>query len=382
MIAIGLMSGTSLDGIDAARVRIEPRGRGYSVELQHFETHPFEPHVAALLHEALPPHQGTIAQAARLHRELGNAFADAALSAAQGAHVNYAASHGQTVWHDGGAHVTLQLADPFAIRDALHATVCFDFRSADCAAGGHGAPLVPYADALLLGSDDEDRVAVNIGGIANLTVLPRGCDAANVLAFDSGPGNMLIDAFVRERTGGAQRYDVNGDLASRGAANDAALQALRQDPYFGQPAPKTTGREHFGAQFLRAHDSYLRPLGLEDGAATLAALTAATLAAAIRDAAPAGARVLLSGGGRHNKAIVRGLRERLAEYCVEDSGMYGLDGDAKEAIAFAVLGYETLRGRAANVPRATGATRPALLGAIAPFELNALLRAMEAEWRA
>jgi anhydro-N-acetylmuramic acid kinase len=382
MIAVGLMSGTSLDGIDAALVRIRPAGTTYRIDLLNFVTVPFEDNLASRLRKLLPPNTGSVEEVAQLHHALGEAFGEAALLAAADTPLDYVASHGQTVWHDGDAHVTLQIADPFVIREKINATVCYDFRSADCAAGGHGAPLVPYADALLLGSADEDRVAINIGGIANLTVIPRGCTSSEVIAFDSGPGNMLIDAFVRERSKGALAYDRGGELALHGRVDPEALGRMRSDQYFAQPPPKTTGRERFGAQFLREHAAYLDRLSDEDGAATLAALTAATLADAVRSLSSEGARVLLSGGGAHNEAIVAGLRERLAGFRVERSDAMNLHADAKEAVAFALLGYETLRERGANVPRVTGASRSVVLGAIAPYELDAVLRKVQAECRA
>lgn len=381
MIAIGLMSGTSLDGVDAVLVRIRPRKRSYAIDLLNFVTCPFEERLLQRLRSALPPNTGSVAEAAELHHDLGVAFAQAAGLAYADTPIDYIASHGQTVWHAGERHVTLQLGDPFIVREAMQATVCYDFRSADCAAGGHGAPLVPYVDALLLGSEDEDRVAVNIGGIANLTVLPRGADPYAVVAFDSGPGNMLIDAFVRERTRGDMTFDRDGALASAGSVCVAALESMLADAYFALPPPKSTGRERFGAQFLQAHAKHLDGLRLEDGAATLTALTAQTLASAITSAAPDGARVLVSGGGARNRAIMAQLQERLPALRVERSEAMNVHSDAKEAIAFALLGYETLRGRAANVPRATGARRPVPLGSIAPFDLHSLLAKVEAECR-
>lgn len=382
MIAVGLMSGTSLDGIDAALVRIRPSGASYRVDLLNFLTAPFEPELLRAVRELLPPNSGTVEKAAHVHNALGKAFAQAAEDVAGEMPVDFVASHGQTVWHDGPAHVTLQLGDAFVIRERMRATVCYDFRSADCAAGGHGAPLVPYVDALLLSAAEEDRVAVNVGGIANLTVIARGADPAQVVAFDSGPGNMLIDAFVNARTNGARAYDRNGELALGGSIHAGVLQRLLSDPYFALPAPKTTGRERFGAQYLQAHAADLEPLSIEDGAATLTALTCESLAQAIRSTAAAGARVLVSGGGARNEAILQGLRERLPGFVVERSDAMNLNTDAKEAIAFAILGYETLRERAANVPRVTGASHPAVLGAIAPYALPVLLGKVQAECRA
>lgn len=375
------MSGTSLDGVDAALVRIRPSGASYSIELLNFLTRHFEAPLLQRLRAALPPNSGSTEAVAQLHHDLGEAFAQAALAVAGDTPIDYIASHGQTMWHDGDTHVTLQIADPFLIRERTSATVCYDFRSADCAANGHGAPLVPYVDALLLGSPEEDRVAINIGGIGNLTALPRGVAPQDVIAFDSGPGNMLIDAFVRERTNGAMSYDRGGELALRGHVNDELLRKMLTDPYFALRPPKTTGRERFGAQFLQAQAPALETLSTEDGAATLAALTAASLANAVRDVSPIGARVLVSGGGAHNEAILRGLQERLGEFRVEPSDLMNLSGDAKEAMAFALLGYETLRERPANVPRVTGAAHPAVLGAIAPFRLTRLLQKVEMECR-
>ncbi len=382
MIAIGLMSGTSLDGIDAALVRLRPHGSSYRIDLLNYVTVPFEDEVLDTLRAILPPNDGTLAQAAHVHNALGHAFAHAALQAAGDTPIDYVACHGQTVWHDGDAHVTLQLADAFVIRERMRATVCYDFRSADCAAGGHGAPLVPYFDALMLGSETEDRVAINLGGIANLTSIPRGAKPADVIAFDSGPANMLIDAFVRARTGGRMSFDEGGALALRGRVDETALSVMLADPYFALPPPKTTGRERFGEQFLHRHETAFAPLSIEDGAATLAALTAVTLADAVRLVAPDGSRVLVSGGGARNAAIVLRLQERLRGFTVERSDTMNVSADAKEAVAFAVLGYETLRERPANVPRVTGATHPAVLGAIAPYGLSALLAKVRAECRA
>ena len=376
------MSGTSLDGVDAALVRLRPLGTSYRIDLLNFLTMPFEGDLLDRLHAVLPPNQGTLAQTAHLHNSLGFAFAHAAVEAAGDTPIDYVASHGQTVWHDGDAHVTMQLGDAFIIRERTRVSVCYDFRSADCAAGGQGAPLVPYVDALLLGSETEDRVAINIGGIANLTSIPRGTAPRDVVAFDSGPGNMLIDAFVRNRSRGTLSYDGDGALGLRGHVHEAALNVLLQDPYFALMPPKTTGRERFGAQFLRAHQAVLAPLSIEDGAATLAALTAVSLGDAVRTVAPVGARVLVSGGGAHNAAILTGLQKRLEGFTVERSDSMRLGADAKEAIAFAVLGYETLRERSANVPRVTGASHPAVLGAIAPRDLLGLLAKVEAECHA
>ncbi|HTV92409.1 MAG TPA: anhydro-N-acetylmuramic acid kinase [Verrucomicrobiae bacterium] len=381
MNAVGLMSGTSLDGIDAALVRIVPRNGGYAIDLLNFVTVPFEDDLDRRLRAALPPHDATASAIADLHRGLGAAFARAARSACGALAVDYVASHGQTIFHDGAAHRTMQIGDPFVIREALRATVCYDFRSADCVVGGSGAPLVPYADAILLADPGEDRVALNIGGIANLTALPHGCSPHDIIAFDCGPGMMLIDAFVQMRSGGKTRFDADGALAETGVADETALTLMLRDPYFEQSPPKSTGRERFGAQFLLAHRHVLDRLTLEDGCATLTELTARTIAGAVSAVGMTAARVLCSGGGAQNRTLMRRISAHLPQARVERSDAAGLNADAKEAIAFAMLGYETLRERAANVPRATGASHAVPLGAIAPFALHRLMTEVENECR-
>ena len=383
MIAAGVMSGTSLDGIDAACVEIEPDGNAYRIRVLDFATTAWDASLRARVLDALPPNPGNIAELARLHAEAGRAFVLAARAIAGGRRLDYVASHGQTIFHDGDAGVTLQIGDAFAIREAALATVCYDFRSADCAAGGHGAPLVPYFDQLALRDVSEDRVALNIGGIANVTLLPRGgARDPGVVAFDTGPGNMLLDAFVAARSGGAERMDENGALAASGAVDAALFERMIGDGYFARPAPKTTGRERFGAGFLAAHRDALERLSPGDGAATLLEVTAASIAEAIEASGFGRAHVLASGGGARNGRLMERLAARLPAARVETTEAMGVPVEAKEAIAFALLGYETLRGRAANVPSATGARARVLLGAIAPYELGALLERMDRECRA
>jgi anhydro-N-acetylmuramic acid kinase len=381
VLAIGLMSGTSIDGVDAALVRILPREAGYDVKLLRFETQPFDSKLREALLGALPPNSGSVAAVAQIHHALGLTYAKAARAVAANERVDYVASHGQTVWHDGAARTTFQLGDPFVIREAIGATVCYDFRSADCAAGGQGAPLVAYVDALLLSSAEEDRVALNLGGIANLSILRKGAPPEQTIAFDTGPSNMLIDAFVRARSGDRSAFDQNGKLAAAGAVNAELLAAMLADEYFAILPPKTTGREHFGAQFLARYDRELSRLSLEDGAATLTELTAASVANAIARAGLTSARIIVSGGGAHNATLLARLAARLQPARVETSDAMGMPVDAKEAIAFAVLGYETLRGRPGNVPAATGARHGAVLGAIAPYRLSEVRARIEDECR-
>jgi len=367
MIAIGLMSGTSLDGIDAVRARIVPRGERYDIAVEAFETVPFTPELRARIVAALPPSATTALEIAHLHAALGDAFADAAARVV-GRNVDFIASHGLTLAHHGDAHVTMQIGDPFRLRERFHATVISDFRSADTAAGGHGAPLVPHVDTLLFGSDREPRVALNLGGIANLSVLQTG---APLVAFDTGPGNMAIDAFVLDRTGGAEAFDRDGSYARAGRVDETLLAKMLADRYFAEAPPKSTGRERFGPVFSIRYRAELERLSLPDGAATLTALTVRTVA--IRIYARSTARLIVGGGGAHNLALLDGFRRALPRIAVVTSDAFGIDPDAREAIAFAVLGYECLRGRAAGIPKVTGARGPRLLGAIAPHDLETLL---------
>lgn len=377
MLAVGLMSGTSLDGIDAALVRIVPAAAGYDVALERFETFPLGPGLRAAIERAVAPHGAYAPELAVLHVELGNAFGEAARTIAAGARVDYVASHGQTIFHDGAASVTWQLGDPFALRERAGATVVYDFRAGDCAAGGQGAPLVPFADALLFAAA-APVVALNLGGMANLSYVAPGADPSDVVAFDTGPANMLLDLFVGERTRGMARFDRDGAHARRGAVDRALLDELLDDPYFALAPPKSTGRERFGAGFLAAHPR-LETLSVDDGAATLLALSVTSIAAAIRSVAPAGTRVVASGGGVRNAAFLEGLRRALDGYRLCTSTEFGIDPDAKEALAFALLGYETLRGLPAGLPRVTGARHPAILGAIAPHALEELLARVHEE---
>ena len=232
--------------------------------------------------------------------------------------------------------------------------VVSDFRPRDIAAGGQGAPLVPFVDLFLFGRSRRTRVALNIGGIANITVLPSG------IAFDTGPGNMVIDALTREATRGRQNFDRGGRIAARGRVDRALLDRLLADPYYRRRPPKSAGREQYGAEFVaRLQQTGLPP---PDLIATATVLTAATVARAVAPYRPA--ELIVSGGGAHNPRILAHLAACLPGVAIATSADYGIDPDAKEAIAFAVLAYQTWRGRPSNVPAATGARRPVVLGHI------------------
>ena len=375
MIALGLMAGTSLDGIDAAVVDLRPQGSGYAIDLLRFETLPYEASLASRLRAALPPHPASAREVCELDADVGAAFGEAGARVARGIAIDFAASHGQTLYHlgrrPGIGGATLQIGDAFAIRERLGVTVAYDFRRADCAAGGEGAPLVPYVDALLLHRPGVQRVVLNLGGIANLTLLPG--DGGDLLAYDVGPGNLLLDELARTRLG--QPYDRDGAAAARGRADDALVERVLADPWFAQPPPKSTGRERFGAQVL---DGAWNALGTDDALATAGEITARAVAQAVREHGFTGAEIVVSGGGTHNRALLAAIARATGSE-VRVSERAGIDPDAKEAIAFAVLGYELLRGRPAGLPRVTGAAGPRLLGALAPQRLEQLLARVRVE---
>jgi anhydro-N-acetylmuramic acid kinase len=373
MIVAGVLSGTSLDGIDVAVVDIRPLGPRYALETLAFATLPFERRLRERLLAAFPPARLGALDVAALHADVGTAFGAAVGAVAGARRLDLVASHGITLAHDGAAARTLQIGDAFRIREAAGVTVAYDFRSADTAAGGQGAPLVPYVDALLLADPHEERVALNLGGIANLTLLRAGAPAQAAIAFDSGPANLPIDTYVQLRSNGDARFDRDGMLAQSGRVNDALLKQLLDDSYFALPPPKSTGRERYGAAFIAQHRAALDALPFNDAVATLTALSARSAAAAIAAHARPGARVIVSGGGARNAELLAQLRAALPRLPVTASDAFGIDPDAKEALAFAVLGYELVRGRPAGLPSVTGASGTRLLGALAPVDLEGVL---------
>ncbi|HEY5095856.1 MAG TPA: anhydro-N-acetylmuramic acid kinase [Candidatus Eremiobacteraceae bacterium] len=385
MRVLGLMSGTSMDGIDAAIVKIGAgkHAGSVAVDLEAFATTPYPRDMRSSLEaliasdsSAKAPHL-VVRDLCALNFAIGEAFAAAALSIAGDklGSVDLIGSHGQTVYHlpdddgvSGFVRSTLQVGEPAVIAARTGITCVADFRVADIAAGGQGAPLVSYADFLLLRDATEDRVALNVGGIANLTVLPAGAGLDGIRAFDIGPGNVLIDLAVAHFTGGAKRYDDRGAIAASSAVWPPLLDWLQSHPYFARSSPKTTGRETFGAAYFRKILDAARGFGAT-GDQTIASLTACA-AAQIAKSVPASTdRVIASGGGASNDALMANLRSALAERfpsppVVSLSDEFGMPADAKEAMAFAMLARETVLGRPGNAPGATGARRPVILGKI------------------
>ena len=363
----GLMTGTSMDGLDVGLCRIWP-GEHLEVTLLHFETVPFPDE---LRRRIAVERETEIAGIARLHIELGHFFAGA-LGDVLDRHpmpLDLIGCHGQTVYHEHGV-TTLQLGDPSPLALRFGCPVISDFRIADVAAGGSGAPLVPYVDHRLLARRGEALLAVNIGGIANLTALPEGGTIDEILGMDCGPGNMILDRLVERYTGEAWHADYDGQLARQGEVNPSLLGDLRAHPFFAEPPPKSTGREQFGEGFVEMLLRRYRPnsdQGWCDLLATVTDLTAFgihdTYERFVRAQCPVRS-VMVSGGGARNPEIMRRLQERFAPLPVESSDAYGLPVDAKEAIAFAVLASDRIDRRPANVPSVTGAVRRVLLGKI------------------
>lgn len=378
-LVIGLMSGTSMDGIDAALVRIEETEESLRVETLAFRTTPYPAEVRAELLRTVRGETG-VAELCHLNFLLGELFAEAATQLRQQAGVTSdqllcIASHGQTVWHQpepiewqGRAiRSTLQIGEPAVIAVRTGVPTVADFRVTDVAAGGQGAPLVPYVDYLLFRHPTEGRILLNIGGIANLTAIPASASPEQVVAFDTGPGNTLVNIAMEIASGGKHRYDPDGAFAQRHPVREEWLQELLQHPYFRQPPPKSTGRETFGEAMVRRLMRRYRVSNAELLVPTLTELTVRTVADSIRrHVLPRmeAARLVVSGGGVHNRTMMRRLRELLPQIAVETSERYGIHPDAKEAVAFAILGYQRLQGRTNNLPSATGAQRAVVMGKV------------------
>ena len=358
---LGLISGTSVDGIDAALVRFSPQP-----DLVAAHTYPLDD---ALAEQVLRLSQARsdvlLDDVGRLDSALGEALAAAASRLLSGcgvvaAEVTAIGSHGQTLRHqpEGALPFTMQLGDASIIAERCGITTVADFRRRDVAAGGHGAPLVPAFHAATLSDPRENRAILNIGGIANLTLLPAG---GIVRGFDTGPGNGLMDAWMLRHHD--QRYDRGGNVAAQGRADDSLLQSLLSDPWLSLPPPKSTGRDQFHIEWLDAR-LVGRALSTADVQATLNLFTARTIADALRSSQPDCARLLVCGGGVHNPVLLRNLAQQLPGISLESTAAHGLDPDFVEAMAFAWLARETLCGRPGNLPAVTGARGLRVLGCI------------------
>jgi anhydro-N-acetylmuramic acid kinase len=356
----GIMSGTSLDGVDVAIVDAGARGRVRVIGFQS-TVYPAAMRRRLLAVSNAETHTGEIS---RLHFELGELYARAANRAMRRfGRVELIGCHGQTIFHEGRRN-TLQIGEPAVIAERTGVPVVANFRARDIAAGGEGAPLVPLADYLLFRHPRRTRVALNIGGIANITVIPAGARPHDVVAFDTGPGNMVIDALVREHTRGKQNFDRGGRLAALGRIRQALLGELLSDAYYRRNPPKSAGREQYGAEFVVRMKRSRLPM--RDLIATATALTAATIAIGVRSSGAADAELIVSGGGARNPRIMALLAGFLPGAAVATSADYGIAIDAKEAVAFALLAHQTWLRRPGNLASATGARRAVVLGSVTP----------------
>jgi anhydro-N-acetylmuramic acid kinase len=368
------MSGTSLDGIDVAIVDI---GRGNAISTIAFRTTPYPSRVrkALLAISNAEAHTGDVS---RLNFLLGELYARAVVDTCAKSRVplqsvELIGCHGQTIFHQGapapflGQEIacTFQIGEAAVLAERTGVPVVSDFRPRDIAAGGRGAPLVPYVDYLLYRNRRLGRVALNIGGIANITAIPAGGSPDKVIAFDTGPGNMVVDALAAMHTNGRMRFDRGGRIAAAGRVNGAVLRDLLRDAYYRAKPPKTAGREQYGAEFVQR--LLATGLPLPDLIATATALTAAAVAEGLARFVMPRMKVdelIVSGGGAHNPRMLAYLAAFLPGVALSTSDAFGIDPDAKEAIAFAVLAFETWRRRPSNLPSATGARKPAILGKV------------------
>ena len=373
MIVAGVMSGTSADGINVALVELT----GVRPDLKllgHLES-PFPAAVRRAILAAMNAERARVADLARLNFLLGHLYAGAVLAAARKfrVQIELIGCHGQTLYHQGEAQAflgrklaaTWQTGEAAVLAARAGAPVVSDFRPADMAAGGKGAPLVPFLDYLVYRDPRVGRIVQNLGGIANLSAIPAGARSNDVVAFDTGPGNMVIDAVSEHLFGSA--FDRGGRIAARGRILENVVSEILRQPFFRRRPPKTAGREEFGREFVR---DFFRRCGRarkEDIVATATALTASSIAHAIRRFLPGNfAEVIVSGGGAENPTLLRLLAEAVTPLGLglRRSDEFGLPSEAKEAVAFALLAYQTWSHRPGNIPSATGASRPAILGKI------------------
>ena len=376
------MSGTSVDGVDAALVEIRGHGVETQVELLAFHSHPFEAEVRNRIFDLFQPETSRVDELCQMNFLIGEIFADAALLVIRGAQLEVGAidligSHGQTVYHlppqIDAQYIpsTLQLGEPAVIAYRTGLPTIANFRVADLAAGGQGAPLVPYVDFLLFRQANRTVALQNIGGISNVTLIPAGAAGSDVLASDTGPGNMIIDSVMEILTDGAEKYDNAGKFAAQGEVCESLLGEWLQHPFISAPPPKTTGREAFGRQFAhqaiqQAQNQNLDPTDL---VATLTAFTAQTIFDYYRRFLfphHSVDEIYISGGGSHNLTLMEHLKTLFQPVPLLPIDSTGISGDAKEAVAFAILANEAVHGHPTNLPQVTGASQPMVLGTFSP----------------
>lgn len=381
---VGMMSGTSVDGVDAALVEIGGKETAPGVKLLAFRNTPFPKEVREGIFTLFKPATATVDKVGAMNFLLGQIYAQAALEVIRAAgltpgEVDLIGSHGQTIWHAPAeeqywgrpVRYTVQIGEGAVIAQETGITTVSDFRVADMAAGGQGAPLVPFSEYLLYRREEECILLQNIGGIGNMTVMPAAARPEEVYAFDTGPGNMIIDAVISHLTGGKQSYDAGGAMAARGRVNGELLARLRKEPYYALPLPKTTGRELFGTQYTAGILEWAREhkVSDEDLLATVTDLTAWSIEDAYRRYVLPKHRaveLVVGGGGGYNKTLLGFLSARFAPLgiLVRTQEDLGWNSDAKEAVAFALMADCCVRERPNTLPSVTGAKRPVVMGKI------------------
>lgn len=377
-LIIGLMSGTSADGIDAVLTRISGYGTDIEVQQLGFVFVPFSSDMRAQILKIAEGTFGGTTEICRMSTLLGQLYASACLTLCEEVdispqEIDLVGNHGQTVWHMPipepylGHTVTgtLQIGQDAIIAEAMQCPVIGDFRVRDMAAGGLGAPLVPYTEYLLYRRLDQTVALQNIGGIGNITILPANCTLDQVTAFDTGPGNMIMDALTVRLTNGAMAYDESGCLAAKGTIHPQLLSSMMEDPYLTRPLPKTTGREYYGASYVEnlLHKGQQLGLSLTDILATATCFTAKSIAFGLQHFAPTPVDCLIvGGGGSNNPVLLSHLQQCLPSCQVMVNEAIGFNSDSKEAVAFAILANETLGGMVNNVPSVTGASHPVVMG--------------------
>lgn len=369
--AVGLMSGTSLDGIDAALVDISGKNEQTSVKLVAFLTLPLATNTLKRIRETISLEESDVEKICSLNVELGEQFSKAVLAVCEKAGINLAdlafiGSHGQTLFHIPFAREsffasTFQVGDPAVICERTQTTVVSNFRERDMAVGGQGAPIVPYSEYILYRSEKATRILQNIGGIGNLTVLPQNSTLEDMIAFDTGPGNVIMNELCLHFFN--EEYDKNGAHAKQGTVSQALLDELMAHPYIQKPYPKTTGREDFGKQFTQILMGKWT-LAPEDFIATATMFTAKSIAEAVKPFSDGKTELIIGGGGSYNPTLISMIKETLPDVHVMIQEEIGFSSDAKEAIAMAILANQTLQHGIGNVPSATGAKKSVPLGSI------------------
>ncbi len=378
---VGIMSGTSLDAVDLALIEIE-EGKIKEYELRTFRSFPLNPDLREKVLQASSPETGDVSLICELNFALGHLYAEGVLKLLQeeglkGEDIDLIGCHGQTIYHKPRAKVpsTLQIGEAGVIAERTGITTISNFRSRDIATGGEGAPIVPYVDYLLFGRSGLNIVLQNIGGIGNFTYLPASGDLNEVIASDSGPGNMLIDTAVSILTGGKSTYDFDGKLAARGRINRKLLSEMMEHPFLQRSVPKSTGREEFGRPLVERHLARSRELGLseEDFLATLTAFTAHSIGQTCREFLIGKGlgidEFIVSGGGSFNPTLMAMLQEELGEIPCRGYQDLGHNSEAKEAVAMAILAFSSFNKQENNLPGATGAGRRVIMGDITPSRL-------------